>query len=164
MRGRDDAGLRVKNLADPVHGAGGLLNLAPDFAQSAHRTGGQHRQYGELQQGPAGHGARDHRVSAQPEHRRHAAEHQRDHHGRHQRPRADPRERGGEGRLHRLTEPGGRARFPAERLDGVHRIDGLAGIGDGVGEPALGGDREPAHPPAEEEQGHDDHRPQQHDI
>ena len=44
------AGPRVEQLADPLHGAGGLLHVAPGLAQRADRARGHHRQEGELEE------------------------------------------------------------------------------------------------------------------
>ena len=58
MRGRGDAGPRGQQLGDPLHGAGGLLHVAPALAQRAHRARRHHRQQGELDEGAPGQLAR----------------------------------------------------------------------------------------------------------
>jgi hypothetical protein len=114
LGGGCDAGLRVQQFAHPLHGAGGLLHVAPGLAQGPDRAGGHDRQERELEQGAPAHLAAHGALHAQPEDHHDAAEHEADDQGGHDGARRHPGQRGAEGLFHRRAETG-RRRSPRDR-------------------------------------------------
>ena len=101
-------------------------------------------------------------MAADPQHRADRAEGQHDDHGGQHGAHADTRNRGGEGVLDPVGEAAPLKRFVGEGLHRAHGGDGLIDMVAGVGDAVLAVARQAAHPAAEDDDGQNNQRHDQH--
>ena len=150
LRRRLDLRLDRQQLDQPLGRAGGLRQLAPDFAQLPEPARREHRIEDELPERARRGAPGEHVLRADPEHDHDAAEHQEDDDRGQQRARArSSRRAASKARSTAAAKRDCASRLVGEGLQGADRADQLGRIGRGVGERVLRGARAPPHQPPE---------------
>ena len=163
LRWRADLGDFGEQLGQPLGRTRGAEQVAIDFGQRAERARHQRRGDEEARKRPRRQPAGGDIADGRPHQQRDRAEQQPHHQRGHDRARRDPALCGVEAAIDRGGEARFLARFLAERLDYLHRGEGLDRHRPDIGDAVLARARLAAHAAAEQHDRQDDQRHADHD-